>query len=775
MSSQGKANTNRPESNNVPSVATSKPDKKGTEGKSIVVAGDWFVDEHWVTGVHRSSSASRTGQSHHRAIQDLNSVIEAFCGAGRTASLLHQVHEGEQQAFSIYGIGIWHVEDKNALKSMFKFKNLIGQTHHRLSRKEMSLPSGVYLYNLGRIIKDAGTTRIVRIYQTSSDQHIQFSRVDWELEGRYDEQYGPPMRALDPEKVKNFLKSITQQGQESDPYRDMQKLPKAGEVRAIVLKDLRRGVISTALVEWFADRYKDVPWFVSTKAWKPDWLRVLKKVNLRVLLIPQVAAREASESNELGCWITRAGYADQGAMQTIDELVEMTINDSPTGWDNTYHPRIIILPERFRVLAYDPSLPATKGDRSEPTERDALIQKDVSIGSLDLNMGMASVFLPVLVAILDKEPTLGLKKLVEEAIGYTYRWVCYEGRRVTEPKGWNGTKVPFMSYQGTDPPSLKIKEFSWKKEKEIWESAMRDTGVVQINGRNRLHLWRSMVEIDGYACCVEEEKKMICKLMRGIKAFSRSGQNHHVCCMLVASSGSGKTFFVRQLAKTLKFHFLPFNITQMVFRSDILDCFDAIVTTQAQESNRPLLVFVDEINARLEGDLVYNAFLTPIEEGLYMRGGKVFRIAPCVWVFSGTEDPASPDDHDRDRSLKGSDFKSRLTLGVVKIERNKTHLRVRTENVYRAVAMIRAEFPDVRYVSKGVLELFRCLEEDISARQMKNLVKSFVNIQYGKILTTNVPMEALKTLQNDKAFDMKSWTKTKSAVGEGFDVDIVSL
>ncbi len=779
MSSQGKPSTNRlDESGNVPSGAISKPDTKGTEGKSIIVVGDWFVDEHWVTGVHRSSSASRAGQSHHRAIQDLTSAIEAFCGAGRTASLLHQVRKDERQAFSIYGIGIWHEEDKNALKSMFEFENLIGQTHHRLSRKKMLLPSGVYLYNLGHIIKDAGTTRIVRMYQTTSDQHIQFSRVDWELEGRYDERYGPPMRKLDPKKVAKFLDSITTEEQKDDLlFRDSRRLPEARETQAVVLKDLRRGVISKGLVEWFAKRYKDVPWFVSTKDWNPEWLSLLKKVNLRVLLIPQVAAREAAEVNEFGCWITRAAYPEQEAMQTIDELVKRTINDSPTEWDNTYHPRIIVLPDKFKVLAYDPSLSVTESDRPESTEMDALVQKDVSIGPLDVEMGMASVFLPVLVAILNKSPSMNLKELIEKALKHTYRWVRYEGQRVTHPKRWNGTKVSFLSdpEPGTDSPSVSTKKFSWKEEQKRWESAMKDTGVIEIKKRHEFQLWRSMTEIDGYACCVREEKKTICKLMRGIKAFSRSGRNHHVCCMLVASPGSGKTFFVRQLAKTLEFHFLPFNITQMVFRSDILDCFDTIVTTQAQEPDRPLLVFVDEINSKLEGDLVYNAFLTPIEDGLYMRGGKVFHIAPCVWVFSGTEVPASPDDHDRGRSLKGSDFKSRLTLGVVKIERNESHLRVQTENVYRAVAMIRGEFPDVRYVSEGVLKLFLCLEENISVRQMKNLVKSFVNIQYGKILTTNVPTEALKTLQNNKAFDMQSWTIKKNAVGEGFDVDIISI
>ncbi len=34
----------------------------------VLVVGDWFVDEHWVCGVHRSATGSRTGQAHFRAL-----------------------------------------------------------------------------------------------------------------------------------------------------------------------------------------------------------------------------------------------------------------------------------------------------------------------------------------------------------------------------------------------------------------------------------------------------------------------------------------------------------------------------------------------------------------------------------------------------------------------------------------------------------------------------------------------------------------------------------
>ena len=109
--------------------------------------------------------------------------------------------------------------------------------------------------------------------------------------------------------------------------------------------------------------------------------------------------------------------------------------------------------------------------------------------------------------------------------------------------------------------------------------------------------------------------------------------------MLVASPGSGKTFLVNRLAKSLGMRGLKFNITQMLSKSDILDCFDTIVTTQAQNRDEKIIVFFDEINAQLGGQYVYDTFLAPIEEGVYVRAGKTFPIDPCVWIFAGTEKP----------------------------------------------------------------------------------------------------------------------------------------
>ena len=57
----------------------------------VLIVGDWFVDEHWVFGLHRSPSSSRTGRAHYRALNPVWNEVRAFCGTGRSAFFLHHV------------------------------------------------------------------------------------------------------------------------------------------------------------------------------------------------------------------------------------------------------------------------------------------------------------------------------------------------------------------------------------------------------------------------------------------------------------------------------------------------------------------------------------------------------------------------------------------------------------------------------------------------------------------------------------------------------------
>jgi hypothetical protein len=154
-------------------------------------------------------------------------------------------------------------------------------------------------------------------------------------------------------------------------------------------------------------------------------------------------------------------------------------------------------------------------------------------------------------------------------------------------------------------------------------------------------------------------------------------------------------------------------------------------------------VFIDEINALLDGSHAYGAFLAPLEEGIYIRRGKYFSLKPCVWIFAGTK----LEEEDLSSGEKLSDFKSRMML----IERidfkslkskckdtNKLQNQARLEQVYLGATLIKHHYSDVQEISEEVLQQFHILDpEEAPARRIRKMATSLRNVQYGRITKRN--------------------------------------
>src|SRR6185437_6641635 len=239
-----------------------------------------------------------------------------------------------------------------------------------------------------------------------------------------------------------------------------------------------------------------------------------------------------------------------------------------------------------------------------------------------------------------------------------------------------------------------------------------------------------MTEVRNYISIASSKRKILRKILDELEAFKTERARS---CMMIAAPGSGKSLLARVLAEDYGLHFLEFNITQMISKSDLLDCFDVILTTQFENPAKRLLVFVDEIDAYLGGEPVYDAFLAPLESGVYRRAGKTFPIKPCFWLFAGTKDPTEQADE-----RKARDFVSRLTLKPVAMKVDESD-DWQLENVYIGVALLRLEFPDVREVSAEVLEAFYGLSMSLSIRELRQFIRDFVDIRSGEVRWNNVP------------------------------------
>lgn len=711
----------------------------------VLVVGDWLVDEHWVVGKHRAPFSSRTGRDHTRALHGDRCSVRSLCGAGQVATILYQASCSRLQPFQVSGMGIWHPDDTVELAAMLDPQSNVGKTPHRLHIDMPPPKETVRLFNLAqesaKLGVTAGTTRVIRIYENTGDKPDLKQRVDWEL----------PLSGEDFRKIRGTQNLDT-----------VLSSARSADIKHIVIKDLRKGVVCIELIEWLKRVFPTAKWHVSSKEWKPAWLNELPEDSVELIVIPQLAAKMAITRGDLSSssWITLGGEPSADALRIMNGMAESFRNA-----------RIVVLPEGMRVLAQD----------SIPNKKKLFVQPSPGAADLLPFTPMASVLFPALLANLALQTSESRRdfrfgEVLKLVNSFTEKWEKAEARRLTQTDDWQPTADQTLRL--TNVPEGDKKDgawhtFDWQDVNEAWTSAFAKFGIVEVQDtsarkvKKEFHLWRGMTEIDGYIACIPSKRAGLLKLLHQGRALVRANadERRQRSFMIVDSPGSGKTFLVECLAKTLGIDYRTFNITQMTTRNDVADCFHSISAAQSENANAPLIVFIDEINAKVNGQHVYDAFLGPLEDGTYVHSGKTFRLSPCLWIFAGTEQPtrAAGGAHPSD---KAEDFESRLTLPVLRLIDRGTLTEDEfarfqaVERIYIGVATIRAIYPDVKKISERVLEAFQAIPDDTGPRGIKRFVRSFEYIQYGKVTKANLPRDWHK-LMTIKPQLFQHWDEAK--------------
>ncbi|MBI3679114.1 MAG: AAA family ATPase [Acidobacteria bacterium] len=517
-------------------------------GKKILVVGDWVIDEHWVASVHRSLTRSRAGRHHSRVLHELGSWILTLAGAGKTTEILHRAG-----SFDVTGVGEWHQKDDGALHRLLTESP--SEFHHF---NFATLSGGAEkLVNLGS--EKSITTRVIRVWQQEGSHYAIEKRVDWEVEKKTEV-------CLD-------------------------RLPAAGDFDAVVLKDMAKGVVTTPVVEKLQNRGAK-QWFVSSKLWRPDWYGALAEKGeadkVKLCLVPPVAA-EAALRKDVSRWFTDQDLISPEAVSALEKLR----NDFPKAV-------ICVLPKALSLIAL---VQVGEVDQlftflHEPKEQ------------FQPEMPMASVFLPTMVAALLECWPEEKQKCIDrlgEVLCFVDNWMRHQFGRISSPVEWRANEEPFVQVgpkgiQATTNEAgytldVRIKSAQWTVASEEWREAHRCLGVI---AKKRLETRRAAIEVDGYVCLVKQKRKVLRNLLTEIRSFDPdSGVSKSF--MLLASPGTGKSYLVKKLADMENLELLPFNITSLHSRADLLDCFDTIVTSQAAKRERRFLVFFDEIDAHLDG------------------------------------------------------------------------------------------------------------------------------------------------------------------------------
>ena len=157
---------------------------------------------------------------------------------------------------------------------------------------------------------------------------------------------------------------------------------------------------------------------------------------------------------------------------------------------------------------------------------------------------------------------------------------------------------------------------------EGFESALRDVPV----GR-----FGVLVTVD------RREIEALHSIQRLIQEYCQTAQKRPLSIAVFGPPGSGKSFGVEQLAKSIlnEIAVLNFNLSQFGGPDDLLDALHQV--RDAGLSGKIPLVFWDEFDTTLNGQPLgwLRYFLAPMQDGAFQQGQIIHPIGRCIFVFAG--------------------------------------------------------------------------------------------------------------------------------------------
>jgi DNA replication protein DnaC len=587
---------------------------------------------------------------------------------------------------------------------------------------------------------------------------------------------------------------------------------------AIVIVDHDKGGVTKDLIsilldectKKYGDNIKKCRWYVRTKNYEADWLNVVKEnanVNLKLILAGPMLLNLDKDPWFLG------SHLSTGALKWLYNQANIEIENNkprdPQKVDKMNQPIVVAFHEDNSMAAIVPShnLDASIKDKDNEHTPSAAQETAVFIAKRypkapNYKVGRTSVLFSSLVAAMEVSTTSGTNDVrlkineedFEKALKQSYTWcktIEKEFNKEIFSEDINTNLRSHYSNAIKNDESMKwqgdfeIKRRTLKHELKCWAEAFDPDKLGIVNQstvteslskqhpQGKIQLWRGWSPVKGYISLVEENRRLIAKLLAGIKDFKED--KHHqrpLSSLVIGGPGSGKSYLVSKLAEQLDIEYREFNITQLASIDDLMACFDTISSIQTQKPDKSLMVFWDEINAPLGTHAVYSYFLGPIWNGVYRRGGQTFQLKPCIWIFAGTREIEADNKSRGDADFsKGSDFMSRINGPIINlINYEKTinsqqykQLQVtaqekglqQIEQMYMAVSIVKRHFPHVFYISKESLKCFRDIELKYGIRSLEFLILKMKDIKNGKLNKHNFPKfeEISVWIENPDAFD----------------------
>jgi hypothetical protein len=765
----------------------------------IVVLGDWFIDENWLVAKHESYSSSNTGKVHYLVQhREIDKRCITLCGAPEILIVLKSYLDKKYfSKYSFIGFGAWnevdddiihctlcshHIESKHLTPYTLKsLKCVEGSRKNRICpyNNERCIYFDLDLTNLATKAKNS-TNRIIRCYEGygTSKPNILY-RFDWRL---------PMKDALDSTKLDNL---------------------KGDDITAIVIEDHGKGVIDEPIISKLIDIVQNKPnvnWYIRSKIDNPTWLSLLKQngITPRLLVINQQLAEywHGQRRWRFGNKLARASLEMLGDLkgEYIFKHGEHDIERRNKLHYNSLRAAIIF--DDNTAIAIDEEMNCY--NLYNPPGPKQLI-----------NIGRTSMFFSALIA----------QDLSEHYKNNSFGVHCNNALKVAfdwskeASTAWNKqnlyfygdykTALQYLENDGGKTENIESCHYNdlWKS----WNDSSKGDGILRDkNISDKFQMWRGKGTLEDYICVGGPKRDTINDLINKVQQFNNQKDlKHSFNCLLISSPGWGKSFLAKCLAKYCDMHYLAFSLSQMANTNDLIDCFDTICAAQNMAENR-FIIFMDEINCEIEGHEAMSLLLSPIWDGSFIRGGKRYQLKPSIWVFASTQ-PI----RDLVKSVKGSDFISRLNGPVIELDRLATdnprhgemvpiHLSnlrkklgenpdidiytdsdyitfrsfegvFKTDQIYLGISLLNNLWGPISRIQQEVIDLFKDIVLINGIRSLEFFVSKFQFIQDGKIVSSNVPsIDKLLELKRHVILP-KQWTTAERPKDEKLEHKFIDI
>jgi hypothetical protein len=753
---------------------------------TIVLLGDWYIDENWLVSPQELYHSAAKGKVHYLARH--GSADENVTNLCASAALLETLRANLatecKDAVEFIAYGAWNPEDDDLIRRILCRKD---QEEMHLSQYTLSNSSSPWCTHCRASPTDCRYSDTLINLATMDDKKL----VSTNRTIRCFQGHGAAM----PEQLFRFDWILPLQ-LENERYLRMQKDLASRNVVAVLLVDHGTGAVNENSIKQLlrSVRNKNAHWFVRTKITNPSWMDLLQQEGVTLEMnVADFRLASRQKGSRRWCYGHHLGRA---ALELLGEMTGSYIYHPERERRNQKGVR-----SRNAVVFLDDNTAFAMSAVGAKEERYRCFSISQPPGPRQIiNLGRTTIFCAALFAqrlraILkcgQSEPApnrLGLE--CSKALSCAYHWSKVASRKwsneefslyddydnalasINEPTG-----LAEHPYEG--PP---WEEWDYEDLWKLWNDSSEGLGTVKLptkkpgstQERELLQLWRGYGVLEDYICVGGPKRDAINHLVSTIDDFKSSGTwRRSLCCLVTSPPGWGKSFLAKSLASRFDMEFLEFSIAQMCDNRDVMDCFASIASAQSK-TNRPTLVFIDEVNADIEGHSVLPLLLSPLWGGTFVKDRQSLRLRPGVWIFASTQTAAEIRE-----DPKGSDFLSRLNGPIVELDSGRQHwaeaiTRIRgelhavsnmawaeyqhkiytlpqyktfqdskvdslkTEQVYLLVSLLNARWGPISRIEKKVLELFRDLLPINGSRSLEIFTSCFDGIQRGEVRRTNVP------------------------------------